>query len=154
MISFRYLRAAALALIAFSTACGNPPATPARTGGLHLDSAFISRAQYDSLAWLAGFLDDAPEVWLGMADKVLDDVEGGREPKGSFSDYFVPVLEGAKNAGAHQDSVNVRLDRLVRLARAGKYISDTEADSTFLNATVEELRQPTGRQNSDKEDNN
>ena len=54
-----------------------------------------------------------------MLDQVLNDIAVGRNATGSFTDYFVPTISRAIDAGASQEEVNIRVDRLLELTERG-----------------------------------
>ncbi|MBI2003805.1 MAG: hypothetical protein HYS78_02420 [Parcubacteria group bacterium] len=84
-------------------------------------------ARVDSLSRelreLREYLEDDPNFLLRVMDRDLDAAERGEEPRGSFSDYFVPNAAKALEAGATREDVNARIDRVIVLAEKGRYLS-------------------------------
>jgi outer membrane murein-binding lipoprotein Lpp len=72
---------------------------------------------------LREYLENDPRFLLRAMDRDLDSVESGREPRGSFSDYFVPNAAKALRAGASKKEVTSRIDRVIALAEKKVYLS-------------------------------
>lgn len=68
------------------------------------------------------------QVNLVRIDQALSNVEHGRDPGGSVTDFFFPELAEAYRNGATQEEINQRLDKLVLLAEQGKPFSSFVAE--------------------------
>lgn len=62
--------------------------------------------------------------YLYVLDTDLDILENGGEPRGSFSDYFVPTLDEALDVGVPTEELRIRVERVIELAERGHYYSD------------------------------
>lgn len=69
------------------------------------------------------FDSDDHRFVLRVMDAELDAVEVDQSPSGSFTDYFVPMMAKAIEAGASRGEVSQRLERLIDLAHDEKYFS-------------------------------
>lgn len=71
-----------------------------------------------------------PKLILALLDADLKETENRNfvAVTGSFTDYFVIMLEKARAAGASETEVNSRLDRVLELANQGKYLSSSVRD--------------------------
>jgi hypothetical protein len=72
-----------------------------------------------------------PEAILWAMDYDLNEVAKGvvkGNPCGSFSDRFIPLAYDALQAGVSKKEVNVRIGRLIVLAKKGQFLSNYEAD--------------------------
>lgn len=85
------------------------------------------KAQVDDLTgdlrMLEDYLDSDPKFLLRMMDRDLDAVERGENPRGSFSDRFVPIAAEALATGAAKKDVTARIDRVIALAEKEIYLS-------------------------------
>ncbi|PIU42567.1 MAG: hypothetical protein COS98_02270 [Parcubacteria group bacterium CG07_land_8_20_14_0_80_35_11] len=77
----------------------------------------------EELNELLEYLENDFRFFLYLMDRDLDAVEQGREPRGSFSDYFVPNAAKALKAGASREDITTRIDRVVALAKKEIYLS-------------------------------
>ena len=93
-------------------------------------------AKLDELERRISFLDEeleetihsSPALTLARIDRCIDARENNVVAAvscGSFSDWIVPELADARKAGASKSDVAARLDRLLRLAKAGNYYSSS-----------------------------
>ena len=77
----------------------------------------------EELRELREYLENDPKFLLHLMDRDLDAVEQGRDARGSFSDYFVPNMAKAMEAGASKKDVEARLNRAIALAEKKLYLS-------------------------------
>lgn len=90
---------------------------PAVPGVLRSEVDYLARV----LSQLEGWADHPRGAYsLYLLDHDLELVERGEEPRGSYSDFFVPNMSTALEAGATKEEVGARLERLISLAEAGK----------------------------------
>ena len=80
-----------------------PPSAPAESGDL--------------------FSATNPQVYLKRMDADLDAVERGENPMGSFSDWFAINAGHAFANGASKKEIDARTERLISLAKQGKFLS-------------------------------
>ena len=64
-----------------------------------------------------------PKLALDLLDVSIEQVEQGREPRGSFTDYVEPILREARQNGATPAEVNQRLDKILAMAKRGRFYS-------------------------------
>ncbi len=78
---------------------------------------FVLRNSFDELVM------KNPKLALDLLDVDIQKVEQGREPRGSFTDYVEPMLREVLQNGATSTEVNQRLDKILALAKDGKFYS-------------------------------
>jgi len=105
----------------------------------------ISQQEYDSLIdqgqrlknlkeyneWLEKYISNLkknPSFFLLVLDSELSAIEKSQDPYGSFSDYFVPTIHEALDAGVSRIEIQKRINKLVQLANKGYFISSYEEE--------------------------
>jgi hypothetical protein len=83
-----------------------------------------------SLESLQRVLEKDWHFTLREIDDSLDAVERSEKhmTQGSYTDWFVPTLQDLKSRGVGVWRLQTRVDRLVSLAKQGKYLSSYERD--------------------------
>jgi hypothetical protein len=77
--------------------------------------------------------EDDQKDYLHWLDIDLDAVSKGQGTCGSYTDWFVPNIAGALEAGTPRAAINQRIDRLVELANQGKFLSSYERELFEVN---------------------
>lgn len=108
----------------------------------HKGTVRISQQEYDSLKYEVKYLKENleynekyisnlkenPLFFLLVIDAELSAAEKGKEGNGSFSDFFVPTIHEALDAGVSRIEIQKRVNRLIKLANNGLFISSYEKE--------------------------
>jgi hypothetical protein len=81
-------------------------------------------------------------IALAMIDADLYHLENAQYGLvvGSYSDWVLPTLHGARVAGASMEEVDRRLNRILELAKQGKYFSSSLESAAKAGKLEEEIR--------------
>lgn len=108
-------------------------------------TVLISQQEYDSLknqAQQAKYLREGnesldkfisnlkknPYFFLLVLDAELSAIEKNEEVHGSFSDFFIPTIHEALEAGVSRIEIQKRVNKLTKLANRGLFISSYEEE--------------------------
>jgi len=93
-------------------------------GQLQLDKYLIEeKGEYERLV---SNLKKNPNFFLFILDSELSAAEKKQESYGSFSDFFIPTIHEALEAGVSKSEIQKRINRLIQLANNGLFISSYE----------------------------
>ncbi len=110
---------------------------PAKTISLSEHEFIVQRMRLDikcvvdekkNLEKFISNLKKNPEFFLFVLDTELSSAEKSEEPYGSFSDFFVPTINEALNAGVSRLEIQRRIDKLIQLANKGLFVSSYEEE--------------------------